>query len=60
MIKQIDVLVIHPIWILAFLLGYFVAGYVLVKTANIWAAAFTIFVWFVSMTIVIQYYYIGF
>ena len=60
MIKQVDVLVIHPSWILAFILGYIFAGYVFTKTDSILAAGLSIWVWFSSLAVIIHYYYLGY
>lgn len=59
MIDQVDVLVIHPAWILAFIIGYAFAGYAFIKTDSIMFAGLTIWAWFTSVAFVIHYYYLG-
>tara|TARA_Y100000992_G_C21216247_1_gene468049 strand:+ start:102 stop:287 length:186 start_codon:yes stop_codon:yes gene_type:complete len=60
MIKQVDVLVIHPAWMLAFIIGYAFAGYVFVKTDSLMFTGLTIWAWFSSVAFAIHYYYLGY
>ena len=59
MIKNVEVIVIHPAWILVFILGYLFGTYVFLKTNSIPAAVISLWLWLSSTAYAIQLYYAG-
>ena len=59
MIKDVEVLVIHPLWLLVFVLGYGFGIYVFLKTDSIFAAGISVGVWLSATARLIYYYYLG-
>ena len=57
MIKTKEVLVIHPAWMLAFLLCYVLAAYVFFKTNSIFIAGLTLGLSMVFVAFIVHAYY---
>ena len=57
MIENVDVVVISPYWMIAFILGYVFGGYMFIKTDSLLVAGMSICFWFISIARIIYYYY---
>ena len=57
MIKTKEVLVIHPVWMLAFILCYILAAYVFLKTDSIFIAGLALGLSMVFVAFTVHVYY---
>ena len=57
MIKQIDVLVIHPAWMLLIILAYVASAFVTFKTENLFYGVSSFVAWAISSVALIYWYY---
>jgi hypothetical protein len=57
MIKQVEVLVIQPAWMLLFILSYMIGSFVWFKTENLFYGISSFFVWSISTVSLIYWYY---
>lgn len=56
MIKSVEAIVIHPLWIMLYTMGYAFGAYVFFKTDSIFAAAFSLAVWMI-ISVCLKYVY---
>tara|TARA_B100001059_G_C17797979_1_gene564300 strand:+ start:245 stop:430 length:186 start_codon:yes stop_codon:yes gene_type:complete len=57
MIENVEVVVVDPSWIIAFILGYVFGFYMFIKTDSIFVAGMSICFWFIAVARIIHYYY---
>ena len=57
MIKQVDVLVIHPAWMLLIILAYVISAFVTFKTESLFYGVASFIIWTISSVALIYWYY---
>ena len=57
MIKTVEVIVVHPSWIILYALGYAFGAYVFFKTDSIFAGAFSLGSWLIASVYLTYVYY---
>lgn len=57
MIENVEVVVVHPSWMIAFILGYVFGFYMLIKSESVFVAGMSTCFWFIAVARIIYYYY---